>query len=172
MAKKTPLTELEKFAIRGMVGENKNVDEIKELLDRSQGSRVIENFINEEELLTKEKSEEDHIMSEWKDVIQQTINNLVKGGVDRLDAEKTVHDTIKHHIDLENSTPEPDTIQSAITKHNKTARDLMKRKTENGQSGVTTMTGAASQKGRPTNTQESRYARGNIFNPEEGKIQD
>ena len=96
------------------VEEGKNSLEIKELLNRSKNSTVVDKYVKEADSLFEQSETSEDVNKEllkgWSDAIEQSIEELVKQGLNHTNAEQLVRDAVTH-IDL-NSQPSSKSLLS------------------------------------------------------------
>jgi len=161
------LSNVEKYAIDGMISAGKTLEEIKDELGKTKGSKLVEKYLEEKAVASKN---EDDIVKEWENAAKGAISYLIKEGHTNENAEQMVSAALKK-IDLGNSVPEVKTIYDNIVSESKSSK--FSHKTQFGiRDGVTVMTGAASATGdKPLTPKPNRSTRNSIFNTKTGQYE-
>lgn len=157
------LNSIEKAAIQTFFNEGKDVKEINELLNRSSKSSVVSNFVKK----LSQPDETEIKLEEWKDVISQTVSDLVKSGITVENAQLLVKEGLKN-IDLE-SEPSVNTLKS-FAMANKQKMPLTQIK-QWGRSSIVSGTEASSTSSDQTKGQRvySRKEQGAVYVPNANK---
>lgn len=164
------LSQVEKAAIKTFYYEDKTEKQIGKLLNRSPKSKVLSNYLkklSEEEDVDVEKNQMSENLEEWKDVIAETVKELVKSGVNVENAQALVKDAIDK-VDLE-STPSVNTLKSfAMANSTKMPLTQMKKW---GRSSIVSATEASSTSADQTKGSRvlTRKEQGAVYSPNPNK---
>ena len=172
------LSNTEKYAIQGMLHSQKTIDEIAQILGRSEPTvkkyvdGELDSIHNDIAKIQAESVEDEPIVKTSPDptIVQKAINQLKDSGLDHGMAIELCERAIKKH----GNPPNSDTLQ-AWAVNGILAKDLMGHRTAGkGENTVSVMTGAASSKtdksrdAMPEST--SRTARNNLYHIREDEV--
>ena len=176
MTKKGKLSNMEKYVVKGMLGDNKTVDEIAVELDRTSAS--IQKYVDGE--LDKVCSTVAHVQEESTrqvaspEHIGATKKKLKDAGVTDLDIDKLLDKSFKTLRSKNMFDVSSDMLYVECITNMRAGNFMIKKTAGQKQSGVAIMTQAASTRmdeARKSHKITSRSVRGNIFNPSTGEIE-
>ena len=160
------------MVIKGLLFDGKTVEEIKEHLDRSPKSKVVEKFLETLNLVTEEKtgdpmdeSSEDTIttneevdMTNWESVI----SHLMSKDLTREQAEDYLRTSLKSDSFLEHEDPEDNAKEVLKTQK---SGDMMRKTAMAGRTGIVLMTGAASERADEAKKYYKDPVNKNVYKP-------
>lgn len=178
---KGKLNNTEKFVIKGMLTEQKSVEDIAKELGRRVSTvtkyvteelpAVLDHIVSARLQAAKTTTDE---MEDFEAEIDEetlitTIHKLKKAGLDTTDAKEMVTRVLRK-LDF---NPDNATQLYALCLRNLNTKDLMVTKAAGGRDGVAVMTQAASEKSdasKNKSTKSSRKMHNKIWQPKEGKM--
>jgi len=171
--KRSPLSDMEKYTIKGMILDRVPDDKIKESLNRSPTSKVVNDFLDSQraELETANnatvvQSGDNFVVSTDKPEFDQnlyeaTFNELMKKeGMTKDKARELIKNS------LEEVTQETDSQKAAdVAVQRTTAGDVMIKEAEMGQRGIAAMTQAASERADEAKKAAPTFHHPSVFQP-------
>lgn len=178
--KRGRLTDVEKYAIRGMIEQGKSLEDIMELTDRSE--KVVRSFMDEIQPEPEPPQEEgdanidfditrvinpDHIA-----IVRRRLEREV--GVSDADIEHLINKSLRIAFDRNQVFVNEDKLYQACIFNMRAGQYIIKRTAGKKESGVAIMTPIASQRmdeaSKRNRAPTSRKVRQNTYNPSTGEM--
>ena len=181
------LSNVEKYAIQGMVGQDATVAEIASELGRSE--KTVENYVNNEldrlhsmsaEIQLRQAEDEEVAKKSSTDesVIKKVVRRLLQAGLTEMDAQRVMNSALAR-AEKKNKVYGGEKAVDLLYNDcigRMTASQFMIKKSQGGREGVAIMTPGASQKGdgasKRNRNQTTRSSKGNLFNIKQNRMID